>query len=129
MNLAIPLFFYPFCKAFIDFAKNYDIIIVLLKVDEEEIIRRNVARRLCKNCQKIYNIYLFPPKEENKCDECGSELYQREDDKEEVIRERFRIYQNEIKEIIDYMKTKSNIFEVDGNGKVEEIYQIIKEII
>ncbi len=56
-------------------------------------------------------------------------MYQREDDKEEVIRERFRIYQNEIKEIIDYMKTKSNIFEVDGNGKVEEIYQIIKEII
>ncbi len=52
-------------KMIFDFAKNYDIIIVLLKVDEEEIIRRNVARRLCKNCQKIYNIYFHLKKRIN----------------------------------------------------------------
>lgn len=112
-------------KMLMDFNKEYDIILILINLNEAEIIRRNTGRRMCKNCQKIYNIYLLPPKQDNKCDECGSEIIQRIDDKEEVIKERINIYNKEVKDVVGFYKNKLSIFEIDGNNEIEEIFNQI----
>ena len=116
-------------KMLMDFTKEYDLILILLNLDEAEIIRRNTGRRTCKNCQKIYNIYLLPPKQDNKCDICGSEIVQRNDDKEEVIKERINIYNKELKDIVGFYRKKLNIHKINGNNKIEEIFKKIIEIV
>jgi len=116
-------------KMLIKFALNYDIIIILMKLTDAEIIKRNTARRICKNCQRIYNINLLPINQTNVCIECGSELYQRNDDKEEVIRERINVYNKEIDGILKIFKDKYKINEVDANRPPEEIYKEINDII
>jgi len=89
---------------------------------EDLLMRRLTGRRTCKNCGAIFNT--FPdcdpnPKEEGKCDKCGGELYQRDDDTEEAIRKRLNIYYKETKPILD--KYKDRIIRVESKNKPEEI--------
>ena len=78
--------------------------VVNLVVPEEIIVTRLSSRISCKACGEVYNIRTLPPKEEGKCDKCGSELYQRKDDTPEVIRERFEVYAKQTAPLIEPMQ-------------------------
>ncbi len=106
--------------------------VINISVPEEEVVRRIAYRRTCRSCGAVYHLIYNPPKEDNKCDKCGGELYQRDDDKEETVRERFKVYRERTEPLIDYYRKKGLLYEVDGtkdiNGVFEEIVRILERI-
>lgn len=115
----------------IDQAKALDKIatidaIVHLVVPEWVIVERLSNRRICRNCGAIYNIKYAPkPKFDLECDNCGGDLYQREDDKAEVISERLRVYETQTQPLIEYYKEKETPFVTIVNKKVDAPIDII----
>ncbi|MBC7360868.1 MAG: adenylate kinase [Candidatus Aminicenantes bacterium] len=98
-------------------------------ITEEEILRRLSGRRVCLQCGAVYNINNNKPKVDGVCDICGSPLVIREDDKPEVIKERFRIYVETTKPLVEHYSRKKVLFQVDGQNSVEVIFKAIKSII
>lgn len=98
-------------------------------VGEEEILRRLSGRRVCLQCGAVYNINNNKPKIDGICDICGSPLVIREDDKPEVIKERYKIYLETIKPLLDHYSRKKVLFQIDGQKTVEEIFQTIRQIL
>jgi len=86
--------------------------VILLSVPEEVIIERLSNRRICRRCGAIYNLKFLKPRREGVCDLCGGELYQREDDKPEVIRRRLRVYEERTRPLIEYYRHRVPILEV-----------------
>ncbi|MBD3312834.1 adenylate kinase [Candidatus Woesearchaeota archaeon] len=102
--------------------------VILIKSSDEVIIRRLSSRRQCSNCNAIYGIDK-PSKEQGKCDKCGGELYQRDDDKEEVIQKRLDTYRQQTAPLIDFYSKKGILAEVDGEQKISKIFDDIKQIL
>ena len=96
--------------------------VIEFKVDDALIVRRITNRRMCKTCGKIYNMITMPPKEEGKCD-CGGELYQRDDDKEEVVKQRLETYYSQTEPLIKYYEKDGLLREVDATKTPEEIVE------
>lgn len=88
--------------------------VINLEVPEEILLRRLTSRRTCSNtkCQAIYNIHTKPPKETNKCDLCGSQLVQRDDETENVIKNRLVVYRENTQQLIKYYSTDKHFFSV-----------------
>jgi adenylate kinase len=80
--------------------------VIRLVVPEWVIIERLSSRRICKRCGAVYNVRYLKPKKEGVCDVCGGELYQREDDKPEVIKERLKVYRAQTQPLISYYEDK-----------------------
>jgi adenylate kinase len=87
--------------------------IIRLIVPEQIIIERLSNRRICKKCGAIYNLKYLQPKKQGVCDKCGGELFQREDDKPEVIRERLKVYEAQTQPLIQYYKNKLPILNIE----------------
>ncbi|MCP2519764.1 adenylate kinase [Candidatus Aminicenantes bacterium AC-708-M15] len=104
-------------------------LVIEISVNRDEIIKRLTSRRICKNCGAICNILLTKPKINNKCDECGGELIIRDDDKEDVINRRLKVYEEETKPLVNYYQRKGNYFRVVGESDIEEIFNRIYAII
>lgn len=102
---------------------------LVLEVPNEELIKRLSARRTCRQCGKTYHLIYNPPANEGICDVCGGELYQRDDDKEEAILNRLKVYENQTKPLIEYYEKQGLAKKVDGIGSIDEIYQRIKHIL
>ncbi len=86
--------------------------VINLVVPEQIIINRLSTRRVCGNCGAIYNLVSVKPKVEGICDKCGGELYQRDDDKEEVIKKRLLVYREQTAPLIEYYKEKGVVKDV-----------------
>ena len=99
--------------------------VINLQVAEEIIIRRLSSRRICNKCGAVYNLITLPPRKLGICDKCGGEIYQREDDKPEVIKKRLTEYEAQTKPLIEYYKKKSIIKDVVLE-KEEEINTVVK---
>lgn len=104
--------------------------IILLNVPEWVIVERLSNRRICRNCGAIYNIKYSPkPKVDLKCDKCGGELYQREDDKAEVVRERLRVYERQTEPLIAYYRKSKMAFvtvgDIDVDTSIGEVFERI----
>jgi len=91
-------------------------------VDLDVLMKRLTGRRTCRQCGQMYNIYFSPPAKEGICDKCGGELYHRDDDKEETIRKRLEVYENQTAPLIEYYKNKGILKSVNGVGNIEEIF-------
>ncbi|MGC8744292.1 MAG: adenylate kinase [Verrucomicrobiia bacterium] len=100
--------------------------VINLTMPEEEIIERLSSRRICSKCGAIYNLKNKPPKIPGKCDLCGADLYQREDDKPEAIKVRMEIYQKTTAPLIDYYSKKGELVTIDGSGTVFDTYKRLK---
>lgn len=94
-----------------------------LETPEEEIIERIVNRRVCPNCKAIYNIVLNPPKIENICDKCGSNLSKRKDDNVETVKKRLSSYFEETSPLVKYYEQKGNLFTQTVSKSVNRIGQ------
>ena len=99
--------------------------VISIVVSEKFLVERLTGRRLCSKCGAGYHIKFSPPKQNGKCDTCGGELIQREDDKEETIKKRFRVYQEQTAPLIRYYRQKGILKEVNGEGDIESIYKLI----
>lgn len=100
--------------------------VLVLDVPTEELVIRLTARRTCKVCGKTYHLLYNPPKKDGICDLDGGELYQRSDDNEETVRNRLLVYENQTKPLIEYYRKKGIAKIIEGIGKIDEIYQVIK---
>lgn len=102
--------------------------VLLLVLDDDEIKIRLSNRRTCENCGAIYHLINNPPEVENKCDQCGGKLYQRDDDKPEVIKNRLKIYHEKTAPLISFYKEMGALIEIPSSEETpEEIYQKIKD--
>ncbi len=104
---------------------------VLVDVPDDELIKRLSGRRTCKNseCGSMFHVMFNPPKKEGICDKCGSELYQRDDDKEATIRERLTVYNSQTAPLIDYYDGKGLLRRVKGVGPIKEIFAAIEKVL
>jgi adenylate kinase len=103
--------------------------VINISVPEEEIVRRIVNRRICRKCGAIYHLIYDPPKRPGICDKCGGELYQRDDDREEVVRQRFAVYRKSTQPLIDYYRKRGVLYEVDGTKDIESVKSEILSIL
>lgn len=100
-----------------------------LEVPFDDLMKRLTGRRTCKVCGQMYNIYYSPPKVEGKCDKCGGELFQRDDDKEETIKKRLEVYKAQTEPLIEYYSKKGILKTVSGTGSIDEIFSSITSIL
>ena len=99
--------------------------VILLRVDDEEIVRRLSGRWTCPKCGATYHDTKKPPRKPGVCDIDGSALVQREDDMEKAIRRRLEEYRRNTTELIPYYRSQDLVREVDGQGDIETIFQSI----
>ena len=109
-------------NAKVDMALNID-------VPFDEIVERIANRRSCKGCSEIYNVVFNPPKVEGICDKCGGELYQREDQKPEVVENRLQVYSKTAEELINHYKNANILYDAKAVDKVGKTsYDVAKEV-
>ncbi len=84
-------------------------------VDDEDVIKRLSGRRICRQCGANYHIEFMPPAQEGRCDKCGGELYQREDDKPETVGERLKVYYRQTADLVNYYRDRGLVTEVDAS--------------
>lgn len=96
-----------------------------IAVDDEAVIKRIAGRRMCK-CGETYHTSTYGADE---CAKCGSKLYQRDDDREEVVRERLRVYDRQTKPLIEFYAKRGVLHTVDGNKGVEATFRLVSEVI
>ncbi|HKN14782.1 MAG TPA: adenylate kinase [Candidatus Binatus sp.] len=95
--------------------------VVAVIVPDEEIVKRISGRRTCRNCDAMYHVVFEPPKRAGVCDKCGGELYQREDDAEETVRERLKVYAETTRPLLDHYGRLGLLAQVDGVGRTDEV--------
>jgi adenylate kinase len=104
-------------------------LVIHVKLDPALILRRLTGRRMCKVGGEIYNIYDRPPNTPDRCDRDGGELVQREDDREEVIRERLAAYHEHTEPVIAYYKRRALVEDLDGSGAPEVVTHALFAVI
>jgi adenylate kinase len=105
--------------------------VVLLVVDDEQLIDRLSGRWNCPRvgCKATYHTRSSPPRAPGLCDECGTPLVQRADDREETVRERLRVYHRDTVELIPYYRSQGLVREVSGQGDIEQIYANLVQVL
>lgn len=96
-------------------------VVLELEVDEDEVVRRLSGRRTCRRCERVWHELYDPPTCESICDDCGGELFQRDDDKEEVIRHRLEVYKTQTAPLVAFYSEEGILVRIDATGPVEEI--------
>jgi adenylate kinase len=106
-------------------------VVIDLTVDFGKLKERITGRRSCSNktCNRTYHVKFLPPKQEGKCDVCQADLYQRSDDKEEVVDNRLKTYNEQTAPLIGYYSKRNILKSVDGNGEADEIYKKLTELL
>ncbi|MFH1591577.1 MAG: adenylate kinase [archaeon] len=97
-----------------------------LIVDHDTVVRRISTRWTCPTCQRVYNSITLPPTQEGICDDDGEALYQREDQKEDVVRQRLVTYGEQTEPLISYYRKKGLIKDVEAGGEVDSVMSSAK---
>lgn len=99
------------------------------EISDAKIIQRLSSRRVCKKCGCNYNLIFNPPKKDNLCDLCGATLYQRDDDKEDIVKNRIKVYNQQTLPLKIFYKEKKLLKVVDASVSENEFFLNIKKII
>ena len=109
-------------------AEQVDIDIAInIDVPDEELISRLTQRRSCPDCNAVYHLANKPPAKEGVCDKCGAALYQRDDDKEETVKNRLEVYRKNTFPLIEYYEKRGKLVTIPGVGDISEIYSAVKK--
>lgn len=92
-----------------------------IDVDKDSLVKRLSGRRVCPNCGASYHIDNNPPKVEGICDVCQTPVIQREDDKEQTVLDRIKVYDSQTKPLVDFYNKQDLVFTVDGILPIDEI--------
>ena len=95
--------------------------VVCFLIPREEVVQRLGGRRGCSRCSAVYHVEFVPPKNDGVCDECGKELVQRDDDREETVRSRLSVYEEQTAPLIEYYREKNLLSELNGSGPVDTV--------
>jgi adenylate kinase len=105
------------------------LIVIRLDVDYNELLLRLTGRRTCPVCGRIYNVHLQPPRADELCDLDGSRLVIRDDDREEVIRERLFAYERQTRPVAEYYERQARLVSLDGALPLDAVsQQIFREV-
>jgi len=99
--------------------------VISIVVDKEDLLARITGRRTCRSCGKGYHLSFDPPKTAGVCDECGGELFQRDDDSEATMRNRLDVYEKQTAPLISYYDRESLLRTIAGTGTIDEIQKNI----
>jgi adenylate kinase len=99
---------------------------LLIEAPDEEVVRRLSGRRICVKNGHVYHLEFDPPKNDEVCDQDGSRLIQRDDDKEETVRRRLSVYHDQTEALIDWYEEKGILRRFDGTRKPDEVHQHIR---
>jgi len=91
-----------------------------IHVPDEELVKRLSGRRVCQKCGKSYHVIYNPPSQENKCDDCGGQLIQRDDDKEETVLNRLKTYHQQTEPLIEYYTKQGKLVTAIGQEEIED---------
>jgi len=96
---------------------------IYFHMDTKVLVDRLCNRRICKTCNGIYNLKSSPPKVPDTCDKCGTAtLYQRDDDKEEVIQNRLEVYNKTIEPVLAYYRELGSLKQINADGKFDDVF-------
>ena len=98
-----------------------------IALTREDVIKRLSSRRVCSGCGKIYNLLFNPPADKIHCDTCGGELFQRDDDQQAVIENRYDVYMQATAPLIDFYSAHGLLREVDGSQPTEAVLEKIMD--
>jgi adenylate kinase len=96
-------------------------VVIRYAIDDEEVVRRISGRRTCEDCGATYHVEVDPPEQEGVCDRCGSEVVQREDDREEVVRNRLDVYHRETQPLEFFFWERKLLRDVAAVGDPSEV--------
>ncbi len=99
---------------------------LLIEVSDDEVVRRLAGRRVCSKKGHTYHLEFDPPKHEDVCDQDGSRLVQRDDDREDTIRRRLANYQRQTSPLIEYYETRGLLRRFDGTRAPDEVHDHIR---
>jgi adenylate kinase len=102
---------------------------LVIDVPDEEVVRRLSGRRVCKKSGHNYHVEFDPPKHEGVCDQDGSALIQRDDDKPEVILRRLKVYHDQTEPLIHYYDERGLMRRIDGTRRPAEVHDHIRAVI
>ncbi|MCX7970804.1 MAG: adenylate kinase [Negativicutes bacterium] len=97
-------------------------IVLHIVVPDEEIIARTSGRRECSTCHAIYHLVSKPPRDPGHCDICGGGLFQRLDDREEVVRKRMEVYWEQTQPLVDYYHIKNLYCKINGSQPIWDVF-------
>ena len=103
--------------------------VILLDVPDDVVIERLSGRRICRRCGTIYHVNFNPSADGSVCDRCGGEIYQRDDDREEVIRNRLNVYYEQTSPLIEYYEKKSLLKKVDASESSDTVLTMIESLV
>lgn len=102
---------------------------LVLVVDDEEIVRRLGGRWSCPRCKALFHVASKPPRRAGVCDECGTALVQRADDRAETVRERLTVYHKSTEGLLDHYRAQGLVHEIPGLGDIEAIYTTLIAVV
>jgi adenylate kinase len=103
-------------------------VVINIDVSDDSLVERLSGRRTCPNCGESYHVVFNPPEQQGVCDSCGSQLYQRDDDREEVIRQRLAVYNQKTKPLIDYYAKAGILINIDGSRSVDDVFRAVSGV-
>jgi len=100
--------------------------VLLIEAPDDEVVRRLSGRRTCAKGQHVYHVEFDPPKHEGVCDQDGSRLIQRDDDKPETVRKRLSVYHEQTEPLVDWYQDKGLLRRFDGTRSPDEVHDRIR---
>jgi adenylate kinase len=104
--------------------------VLLIDVPEEELVQRLAGRRACRSCGRGYNVVFDPPRVEGVCDVCGGDLFQRDDDNEDTVRNRLAVYRRQTEPLVGYYRDKGILATVYGGGRTpDQVFADVEKLL
>jgi adenylate kinase len=103
--------------------------VLYFDVSESELVDRLTGRRVCSECGANYHVEFDQPEVEGVCDDCGGDLYQRDDDTEETVKERLRVYEENTAPVVQHYREEGVLVEVDGEGTPDEVFERVQAVV
>lgn len=103
--------------------------VLYIQVPQNELVSRLAGRWNCRQCGSVYQERFQPPRQAGRCDQCGGELYQREDDRPETVRRRLEVYLEQTAPLIDYYRARGKLVEIGGDKAVEEVAEDLLAVV
>lgn len=102
-------------------------LVLNIVVSDDRLVARLTGRRICKDCGTGYHVLYNPPVEEDVCDKCGGQLYQRSDDSEETATNRLVVYHKNTAPLMDFYRERGLLKDIDGDGPISDVLVAIGE--
>ncbi|MBU5678107.1 adenylate kinase [Alkaliphilus sp. MSJ-5] len=99
--------------------------VINIEVDKGILVERAVGRRICRECGATFHVKYNPSTKGENCDQCGGNLYQRDDDNEETVTKRIEVYLKETTPLIEYYSKQDKLVTIDGDRRINEVFEDI----